>query len=627
MQDAWARRTRAWWLAFPALLLAFALRLHKLDAQSFWYDEGNSARLVERSIHLVLEGAAGDIHPPLYYLILKAWREGAGSSEAGLRSLSAFASTLTVALAFAAGRALRGMRAAWLAAWFAAVAPFSVYYAQEARMYALLALWAMLSTWAWLRASPCTRALDLLFVTSTAAGLYTHYAYPFVVAAQGLGVLVQAVSARTLKQALYPLARFVLLTVLALALFAPWMPTALRQLSGWSVTRDQHDLPTTLLTIARTLVVGHTLPTGQSLLPMLLWLGAAGVGLTALRRTDQTFWAALLLAPPVLLLGLGAYREAYLKFLLVGSAPLCVLSALGVDTLARRFASASVQRNVALLGALSLAASVSPALTNLYDNPAYARDDYRGLQRWIAAHMRAEDAVLFLAPNQWEVYTYYQGNDQNLYPLRYRPSTYAVVAQQLEAIAAAHPRFFTIYYGEREADPEGWYEQWLNQNAFKAHERWVGNLRVAVYGALQHQGLQPLEGFTPVRFGDSIALVGVRAGSVARAGDVWPLELQWQALAPITQRYTVFVHIGDSSAPPKAQFDSEPQHGLLPTTRWRVGEVVLDRRGVWLRTLTPGEAATVFIGLYDATSGTRLAANHPNANEGRLPLTTIRLAP
>ncbi|MCX7939615.1 MAG: hypothetical protein N2545_09305, partial [Thermoflexales bacterium] len=151
--------------------------------------------------------------------------------------------------------------------------------------------------------------------------------------------------------------------------------------------------------------------------------------------------------------------------------------------------------------------------------------------------------------------------------------------------------------------------------------------RQAVYGALQHQGLQPLEGFTPVRFGDSIALVGVRAGSVARAGDVWPLELQWQALAPITQRYTVFVHIGDSSTPPKAQFDSEPQHGLLPTTRWRVGEVVLDRRGVWLRTLTPGEAATVFIGLYDATSGTRLAANHPNANEGRLPLTTIRLAP
>ena len=71
------------------LLLAAGLRFHRIDAQSLWYDEGNSARIAERSIQLILEGAAGDIHPPLYYLLLSLWRSVFGASETALRGLSA----------------------------------------------------------------------------------------------------------------------------------------------------------------------------------------------------------------------------------------------------------------------------------------------------------------------------------------------------------------------------------------------------------------------------------------------------------------------------------------------------------------------------------------------------------
>jgi hypothetical protein len=49
-----------------------------------------------------------------------------------------------------------------------------------------------------------------------------------------------------------------------------------------------------------------------------------------------------------------------------------------------------------------LLASVAPSLDNLYHNPSYARDDYRGIQRLIATDRRLDDAVLFLAPNQWK---------------------------------------------------------------------------------------------------------------------------------------------------------------------------------------------------------------------------------
>ena len=50
-------------LVFILVLAAF-LRFYLLDGQSFWNDEGNSARIAERSLQLITEGAAGDIHMP-----------------------------------------------------------------------------------------------------------------------------------------------------------------------------------------------------------------------------------------------------------------------------------------------------------------------------------------------------------------------------------------------------------------------------------------------------------------------------------------------------------------------------------------------------------------------------------
>ena len=92
------------WLLVVILLLAFGLRVHNLEVQSFWNDEGNSARLSERSIPLIIEGTASDIHPPLYYLLLNQWRKLVGDSEFSLRSLSLFAGLLTVPLTFVLGK-------------------------------------------------------------------------------------------------------------------------------------------------------------------------------------------------------------------------------------------------------------------------------------------------------------------------------------------------------------------------------------------------------------------------------------------------------------------------------------------------------------------------------------------
>jgi uncharacterized membrane protein len=191
------------------LLLAVGLRFHLLEAQSFWNDEGNSARLSERSISLIIEGTASDIHPPLYYLWLRGYRELAGDTEFGLRSLSAFAGILTVAVSFGLGRLLGGKRpnlTGNIAALGTAVNPALVYYSQEARMYALLGLWAVLSTWfllRWQRAAIGKRVssiqVAIAYVVTAVAGLYTHYFFPAFLVVHNLWIALWLARSRSQK--------------------------------------------------------------------------------------------------------------------------------------------------------------------------------------------------------------------------------------------------------------------------------------------------------------------------------------------------------------------------------------------------------------------------------------------
>src|SRR5262245_10729348 len=132
-------------LPFVVILLAAVLRFHLLGHQSLWNDEGNTLRLVERPIPALLENASHDIHPPGYYLALKAWWLFTGETEFALRAFSALVGVLTVACVYALGRALFAPGAGLVAAFLVALNAFSVYYAQEARMYALLALLAAAS--------------------------------------------------------------------------------------------------------------------------------------------------------------------------------------------------------------------------------------------------------------------------------------------------------------------------------------------------------------------------------------------------------------------------------------------------------------------------------------------------
>jgi hypothetical protein len=139
--------------AIPYLLLAIValggfLRVHEIGTKGLWLDEAFSVWVGWQPIDGLLGWLVRiDQHPPLYYLLLHFWM-ALGDTASTVRGLSALCGTLTIPVVYLLGRRLADGRVGLLAALILAVSPFHVRFAQETRMYTLLALNASLALYA-----------------------------------------------------------------------------------------------------------------------------------------------------------------------------------------------------------------------------------------------------------------------------------------------------------------------------------------------------------------------------------------------------------------------------------------------------------------------------------------------
>lgn len=253
--------------------IAAVLRLPGLDERSLWFDEGYSIALAtEFPPKEIIVRTQRDFHPPLYFLLLRAWSQLAGKHVAGLRLLSVIFGILAVAgIAALPGRAsdsqqdpeaqyrlrLAGLSGAALLA----IAASHIRWSQEVRMYALgvaLAVWSTVALSRIAIDTPSRRAWCLVYVTTAAALAYTHYFGAFTLLAHGLwagGVALAAAVKRWKLQrpsaaALCPL----LCVACAGALFLPWLRVLLAQRRRfqnefWSGSDTSWSLPETLFEV------------------------------------------------------------------------------------------------------------------------------------------------------------------------------------------------------------------------------------------------------------------------------------------------------------------------------------------------------------------------------------------
>lgn len=121
-------------------------------------------------------------------------------------------------------------------------------------------------------------------------------------------------------------------------------------------------------------------------------------------------------------------------------------------------------------------------------------------------------------------------------------------------------------------------------------------------------------------FGGLIKLLGytLKAEKV-KAGDNLQLTLYWQALAKMDTSYHVFTHLTDENDRILSQRDNLPVNDTYPTTKWRVGEIIIDGYEIWVQPDTPPGRHLIETGLYELTTGQRLpvlggAAGTPQDN-------------
>jgi hypothetical protein len=190
-------RDRRTLIAIAGITL-FGLVLRLIATRGLWLDEATSVTQAQLPFGQMLDSLrTTDVHPPLHHTVLWATVHLFGTGQMVVRAPSIVAGTLMIPVLWLTGRELWGPRAGLAAATLAAVAPFAVWYAQEARMYAFFMFFATVALYAQLRAMRSgQRRWWVAFAVASAALIWSQYFSALVVTTLHAGTAWQLWQAR-----------------------------------------------------------------------------------------------------------------------------------------------------------------------------------------------------------------------------------------------------------------------------------------------------------------------------------------------------------------------------------------------------------------------------------------------
>ncbi len=531
MQSSLSYKLR--WTLITLILLAWGLRLYRLEAQSLWYDEAVTADVVQLGLERLTRWTADDIQPPFYYYLLAGWVGLAGSGEWSLRFPSAWCGLLAVPLAYALGRRLFarggdwGRWAAFLAAAFACLSPLYIYYAQEARMYALLtALGLLMAVFLvdWLHTplrQEQRRDRWLAMIATGIAAIYTHYYAFFLVFA--FAVYFLAVWSRR-RPRLVGVEALIALVSLAVAYF-PWFPFVMnRYQADASYWRGTLKLGEALRHTFINFTLGETVlePVAVRLLwgfgpiliigvAALLWQGGSPAAPatpppTGRRRVTSTprsaratiasrarpafripfnllFLLCYLVIPVIAILAF-SYRNPKFnpRYLMLASPALLLLMAGGIARLASMPLSSPPRGERRGVGGRERLLSVLPTALcvlfigaaflyadyNLYADRRFTKPDFRGAVAYVQANRRPDEAVLLVSGHLSPAWDYYApGSERTRLPDMDVLDTNRVlgygVAADLERALAGKTGAWLVLWQDEVIDPLGVVDELLTR--------------------------------------------------------------------------------------------------------------------------------------------------------------------
>lgn len=429
------------------LVMAASLRFYRLDDQSLWLDElyslaSSTARYPDTSPLVadaivrpcprftaletarpwwrIWTGMHQGTHPPLYILVLRAWRHVFGESDCAARALSVAMSLAALVLLWLTARELYGDTPAVWTALLVSTAWPQLQFAQEARPYAMLmalGAGAMLAVARIEMRGPSTARLAGLGAAMAAMAL-THYFCFGALVALGLYALVRLRSAarrRTLAAMAIAAAGF-------LALWGPAMWTQRHTTHFSFLAEDSPDHAELtfwrLDELPQRFLVEYAWPT-VPLLGWAVWLGLAAASWRWRRLALPTMWLWLTAgAIAALDLVRSTSHLVWLRYTVLAS-PGLYLAICGLAAAVSqrgptaecdqpqhsprrpqpRVAPAPLWRGVAWAAVLGLLAPCVAALPQFYDRQ---KEDWRGLGEFIRCNVGADEPLVFtVSAEQW----------------------------------------------------------------------------------------------------------------------------------------------------------------------------------------------------------------------------------
>ena len=228
------------WGGRAMLLLAIAiflsLTLTRLTASSIWFDEAYSAYLTRYNLADLTHYTAIDVHPPLYYYLLKGWTALFGDSVVIYRSLSVVLGVVALVLIYFLIKKLFSRKAASLTTFLVAISPMFVRYGTETRMYMLVVAIAVAATLVFYKLLHSTKKRwAIIYGLLISLGMWTHYFTAVIWLSHWIYRYIYLrrhdLRGRQLARAYFD-SNWLLAYGLAITCYLPWLPVALKQMSG-----------------------------------------------------------------------------------------------------------------------------------------------------------------------------------------------------------------------------------------------------------------------------------------------------------------------------------------------------------------------------------------------------------
>ena len=557
-----------WSIVVLILLLGVVSRGLHITSHSFWIDEGFSFFYAYSPD--LMQALASDIHPPLYYAVLRVWSELTGHSELALRWFSLLPSIGSLACVFQlAKEVIRARSTHWdgealpyLAMLMLALADAESYLAQETRHYTwltLLILCSMLFLARWLRRS---RRQDFIaWLLSSSLVLYTHYMAAFGLFAQGLYILVWA-RGKSRRQALSAL-------VLSALAMAPWLffagPLQVEN-------RNAYDVWSNELTPALLREIAVNYFTGQ----WALAIGLLALGCVALvYRRDSSISLRFDRVTPLLLLwltvpfGLTILVNEFLPFLqphrLIQWTPaIALLVACGLSNIRQP------------IRALLITVLVVYGLTQV--EFGRAQPDWRRIAHLTKRYAVPGDLILTDVASGDFPLRYYLVREEAGQPslelgIRYEALHYQrlfateTYESWLPSLLDGHKTVWLMYWsGDNSAF------NWLEELDYKRSARYVHRHDGGAHGVtlLPVYRFDRRHDYEPVaRFGNGMVLHSARIDRKDLR-----LDTLWETTRPLERDYLLSAKLLDKNGVVVAQHDSQPQGNQRPTSGWELGDLI-----------------------------------------------------